>query len=202
PPHAFFQIAVIARFSPAGVIDARNGDAYAADAPLPYVAFTTYQFRFVVDVGAGRYDVFVRPEGGEEVAVARDYEFRTEQSDAVSLNRFSSFAAVGENRICEVLEDEPGYPDADSNGEPDVGSDSDVYAGGDDAGEIPGPDSGPAEIVPDAGIGDASGEAPGQIEVESGGCGCSSAPGSPADGLVIVALFGAWVIRRRVHSRY
>lgn len=71
-PTAFSQINAIIRFSDDGTIDARNGGAFSADATVTYEAGTTYKVKFVVDIPAGAYDVFVNG-----VQIADDYAFRT-----------------------------------------------------------------------------------------------------------------------------
>ncbi len=53
----FTDYAVIVRFDLAGSIDVRDGAAYGADAVVAYSPGTNYQFRVVVDVPAGIYNV-------------------------------------------------------------------------------------------------------------------------------------------------
>jgi len=74
------DLACIVRIAAAGVIDVRNGGAYAADAVLNYSAGTKYGVRMVINVPAHTYDVYVTPEGQSEVQLADDYAFRTEQA--------------------------------------------------------------------------------------------------------------------------
>jgi hypothetical protein len=91
-PARFTDLAAIARFSPAGVIDARDGDAYRADTVLAYVPNETYHFVFDVDVPARRYSVTVVDSGnGQRTQIATDYAFRTEQQGVASLGALGQF---------------------------------------------------------------------------------------------------------------
>lgn len=201
-PVRYQDLAAIVRFSPEGVIDARDGGAFAADAEMTYESGATYHFRLVVDLQGGTYDVFVRPEGAGEVALARGFGFRTEQASIAQLNRFGSFAAVGENRICDFLipadveaeePEMPGedvdHPGADAGGSDlapreDVGSLADVGVDG-------GRDVADGGVVPDGG----------EATVTSSGCACSITSQGPGDVLVLVALGGVWGLRRRWRER-
>jgi hypothetical protein len=97
---AFTGLACIARFNTTGTIDARNGGAYAAAATIPYSANTTYHFRFVVNVPAHTYSVYVTPAGGVEQAVGVNYAFRTEQATVSSLNNWSLFSDTSSMQGC------------------------------------------------------------------------------------------------------
>jgi len=79
------DLACIVRIAAAGVIDVRNGDAYAADAVLPYAAGTKYHVRMAINIYSHTYDVFVTPEGQSEVQLADDYAFRTEQASITNI---------------------------------------------------------------------------------------------------------------------
>ncbi|MEZ4233118.1 MAG: calcium-binding EGF-like domain-containing protein [Polyangiaceae bacterium] len=70
------DFAVAARFSPMGLIDARDGGAYNHDAFVPYTAGTEYHFRMAVDLTTHKYSLWVTPSGGAEVQIAQDYAFR------------------------------------------------------------------------------------------------------------------------------
>ena len=68
--------ACIVRFSPDGIIQVRNGLAYAAVNTVPYSAGTKYHFKMVINVSTKLYSVTVTPSGGSEVVIATDYAFR------------------------------------------------------------------------------------------------------------------------------
>lgn len=85
-PADYPDLAANVRFSPSGVIDARNGSAYQAGATVNYSGGQTYFIRMVVNVPAKTYSVFVTPPGGSEITLASNYAFRSEQSGVTSLN--------------------------------------------------------------------------------------------------------------------
>lgn len=83
---AYTGIAVGLRFNPTGMIDARNGGAFAAASSIPYAAGVSYHFRLTVDVTSHTYSAFVTPAGGSEVTIGSNYAFRTEQNTVTKLN--------------------------------------------------------------------------------------------------------------------
>jgi len=91
-PSGFSDLAAIARFSPDGIIDVRDGSAYRADTRFEYVPFSSYHLIFDVDVPSKTYDVTIyQPWNDTSVQVARGYHFRTEQSGATSLSSLGQF---------------------------------------------------------------------------------------------------------------
>src|SRR5215217_4236902 len=95
----FGGLACAVRFFTNGKIEARNCGGYAAST-IPYSPNTTYHFRFVVNVPAHTYSVYVTPSGGSEQIVGVNYAFRTEQATVSSLNNWSLFSDVGSMRAC------------------------------------------------------------------------------------------------------
>jgi hypothetical protein len=97
PAAAFTDLGPILRFNPDGMIDVRNGDRYSADAEMPYrvnVAFdesVSYAVRMVIDMNAHRYSVFVREDGGPEVALASNYQFRAENASMARIGNVAAF---------------------------------------------------------------------------------------------------------------
>lgn len=53
-----------------------------------------FEGRFVIDLDAQTYSVFVAGEGGERV-MARDFGFRTQAQGTSSLTHFVTFSGVG-----------------------------------------------------------------------------------------------------------
>jgi hypothetical protein len=103
PQTAYAGFAALARFSPTGNIDARNGSAYAAAATIPYSANVTYHFRLVVNTPAHSYSIFVRPAGGAEQTVGTNFAFRTEQNTVTSLDWWGTFvnaSTPGSATVC------------------------------------------------------------------------------------------------------
>lgn len=106
-PTRFADLAAIARFSPAGVIDVRDGDTYRADAVLAFVQGEPYHFIFDVDVPAGTYSVTVFQLGnGARTRIATNYRFRTEQQGVRSLGALGQFvdSAIGSVSTAFLLE--------------------------------------------------------------------------------------------------
>src|SRR5262245_17425793 len=91
PQTSYAGFAALARFSPAGNIDARNGGDFAATPTIPYSAYVTYHFRLVVNAPAHNYSIFVRPAGGAEQTVGTNFAFRTEQNTVTSLDWWGTF---------------------------------------------------------------------------------------------------------------
>ncbi len=98
----YSDLAVIARFNASGMIDARNGAAYAATSVIPYVAGTTYHFRLVVNVPAHTYSAFVAPAGGMEQTIGINFAFRSEQSAVAALGSWTWHAESGSATTCNV----------------------------------------------------------------------------------------------------
>jgi len=96
----FGGLACVARFNTDGRIDAKNGSGYTAASTIPYSPNTTYHFRFVVNVPAHTYSVYVTPSGANEQIVGVNYAFRPEQAAVSSLNNWSLFSDVGSMRGC------------------------------------------------------------------------------------------------------
>jgi hypothetical protein len=87
PATRFSDLATAVRFSPSGVLDARDGDSYRADASIPYQA-GRYSLRMTADLTSHTYSVFQGTSGGA-LELARQYRFRTEQRAATHLDRLA-----------------------------------------------------------------------------------------------------------------
>lgn len=85
---SFANFACLLRFNQSGTIDARNGSAYQADAPIAYAAGATYHFRVLASLATHKYSIFVTPPGGPERQLGLNYSFRTEQQSATGLDNF------------------------------------------------------------------------------------------------------------------
>lgn len=92
PADAYDDLALSVRFAPTGVIDARRGDAYAADTQIAWRPGTAYQFRIVADIPSKTYSVYALRDG-EGVELARNYAFRTSQSSQTALDNIASVVA-------------------------------------------------------------------------------------------------------------
>jgi len=86
-PRVANDVAAIVRFNDSGTIDVRNGGSFRADQSLAYAANKAYRVRMVIDVKTRSYSVFVTPPGQPEVALARNYAFRTQQAAVQALGK-------------------------------------------------------------------------------------------------------------------
>jgi hypothetical protein len=95
--------AVIVLFAGNGTIQARRGDAYAADASVPYKAGTSYRVRMDVDVTTHTYSVYVTPAGGTEVRIATNYGFRTAWKQVTALGTWAAIAGNASISACNFV---------------------------------------------------------------------------------------------------
>lgn len=72
----FTDFPMIVRFSPDGVIDAYNGNSYAAAERLTYKKDKKYNVKIRASVAAKTYSVSVTDEDGKTYAIAKDFAFR------------------------------------------------------------------------------------------------------------------------------
>jgi hypothetical protein len=100
PASDYSSLAAIVRFNNAGMIDARNGAAYAASASVPYDAGTAYHFRLPVNLSAHTYSAYVRSGASAEQLVASGFAFRTEQAGASALGNAGAYASSGSELLC------------------------------------------------------------------------------------------------------
>jgi len=96
-PRRAAEVAAIVRFNDTGAIDVRNGNAFAADRKLAYVAGKSYRIRMAVDMAKKTYSVFVAPAGEAEVALATNYDFRAGQGSVQSLGKLVLAGYKGPN---------------------------------------------------------------------------------------------------------
>lgn len=86
-PREAGDVAAIVRFNEHGTIDVRNGGAFRADQSLAYSANKAYRVRMVIDVRSRTYSVSVTPPGQAEIALARNYAFRSTQAAVRALSK-------------------------------------------------------------------------------------------------------------------
>jgi len=103
PKTNFPDFACLVRFNTDGIIDARNGGAYA---PVPgvihYSAGVKYSFRLVVNIPAATYSIYVTPAGGVEQTVGTDFAFRPTAGTITNLNNWGAIVDItaGSNTVC------------------------------------------------------------------------------------------------------
>jgi hypothetical protein len=78
------SLSSLINFSPAGIIQVRDGDSFVSP-DVPYPAGETLQFRLVENLPATTYSLFVTPQGGAEIPLATDLQVPTEQRGATTL---------------------------------------------------------------------------------------------------------------------
>jgi len=100
PLHDLHQILI--RFSAAGMIDARNGGAYAADTPIPYKAIP-YDFRLVVDVPAKTYAAYVSWAGQPEITIGTNLAYRTSARPATKFDHWGVHAVSARTTVCGFI---------------------------------------------------------------------------------------------------
>jgi unsaturated rhamnogalacturonyl hydrolase len=118
--NAYAGFATLVRFSPAGVLDVRNGGAYDKSATISYEAGVSYHFQVSVNIPAHTYSVLVTPSGGTQQLLANTFAFRTEQDNVGQLNWVGAFvgATTGSVSVCNfaILGDAPDFTLAASPG--------------------------------------------------------------------------------------
>lgn len=109
PVTDFPQLACAVRFGTSGIIEARNGAAYAAVTQIPYAAGNTYTFRLIVNPATKKYSVTVSTNGGAAVTLAKDYVFRAEQSSLSQLSCMGLISVVGSQTVSSfgIVPDRP-----------------------------------------------------------------------------------------------
>jgi hypothetical protein len=77
PATGFNDLAATVRLSPDGVIDARNGDHFQADAALPYSAGQPQHIRILANAEARTFSAYVASPGEQSsIQLARNYAFK------------------------------------------------------------------------------------------------------------------------------
>jgi hypothetical protein len=92
-------LAAALSFNPAGLIQARNGDNFAAAAPVAYVPGTKYRVRFVVDLTTRTYSAYVTPEGGVAQLIGKYFAFGGAQALIAALDNLGVATTSGPDEI-------------------------------------------------------------------------------------------------------
>ncbi len=82
-----------------GIVDARNGGTYSAENNLAFVPGETYHFKYIVDMKAKTYDLFVTTPEKQEVQIAKDYAFRADGPLPSDLGKFFMRCQYGEGNV-------------------------------------------------------------------------------------------------------
>ncbi len=67
---------IIVRLNPNGYFDAYSSTDYVKENTVNYIKYKPYDFRVIIRQEEKRYDVYVTPDGGEEILLAKDCGFR------------------------------------------------------------------------------------------------------------------------------
>jgi hypothetical protein len=181
-----------------GRFDARNGNAYAADAQIPYEAGKTYHVQVQFDVAAKRYSVTVDGTG-----LAKDFAFRSSESLIGQLTAWHADGLEGFEVTDITMKGEQLGPDLPCRDPVDAGPDGQVPPV--DAGQDVSTDGSLAEDGPTSEVDGAAGYAGGAATGDPDGCGCGivgrGRPGiAGLLGLVGLAAF-LWAGRRPWRER-
>jgi hypothetical protein len=90
------------QFSPAGVIQTRNGETFSAATNVPYIAGETYHFRLVENLPAVTYSLFVTPPGGTEVLLGANLQLPAAQQGAATVSGLGATASNPDDAALEV----------------------------------------------------------------------------------------------------
>jgi hypothetical protein len=102
-PSTYSDLAAIARFTPDGTLDARDGSTYRAVEDVTYTAGQARHLRFWLDTTTHRYDLYDLVGSGQRT-IASDFAFRTEQANAQGISAFGvKVDAGGSLGVCNVL---------------------------------------------------------------------------------------------------
>ena len=88
------------KFSPAGLIQVRDGEAFIPT--IPYAAGRTYQFRLIGNLPAATYSVFVTQPGAAEIPLATDLQFPSDQRGATTLGGWGLLTNAPDNATLSV----------------------------------------------------------------------------------------------------
>jgi hypothetical protein len=105
---SFNALATSVRFSTAGVLDARDGTAYRADASIPFTLGQARKLRIVADVPSHTFSVYV-DLGYYTERLAKRYAFRSTTATVTGLDRLAAIVdgAAGQLSICNVVATAP-----------------------------------------------------------------------------------------------
>lgn len=94
----FSKLSMAVRANLNSKFDVRNGGAFGSITSVPYVPNNRYHIKIAANLGTKMYSVWITPEGGSEIQIAKDYAFRT---DAPSMDDLGQVClkSEGDNKI-------------------------------------------------------------------------------------------------------
>ena len=100
--NAYANFNALTRFFTNGRIEAANGNnGYNADTNLYYTAGTNYYFRAVINPQNKTYSIYARAENGIEQLIAKDYPFRTNNSNVTQINNYTIRSGAETFKLCD-----------------------------------------------------------------------------------------------------
>lgn len=99
---AFTDMACIVQFYK-NRIEAINATIYKADINLNYTPGTRYHFRLVIDIPNHLYDIYVTPEGCNEIVLGASYGFRASQANVSQLTGWAIWASPGTHTVSNMI---------------------------------------------------------------------------------------------------
>jgi hypothetical protein len=88
-------------FTPAGVIQARDGDSFAP-ATIPYLAGEMFQFRLVENLPAATYSIFVTPAGATEIPLGTNLQVPSDQHGMTTLTGWGIVVSAPDSATLSV----------------------------------------------------------------------------------------------------
>lgn len=95
------SLSTVINFSPAGVIQVRNGDSFVLS-DISYTAGETLQFRLVENLPATTYSLFVTPPGAAEIPLAIDQQVPSDQRGATTLGGWGQLVKAPDGATLSV----------------------------------------------------------------------------------------------------
>jgi len=100
---SYSDLACLIRFYKNGEVEVRDGDSYRNDYAVNYVAGEKYNVRMEVDISNKKYDVYMSDNHStEELKIASQYSFRTEQNDIDELNGFVLTSTISNHFVNDI----------------------------------------------------------------------------------------------------
>jgi hypothetical protein len=105
-PSTWTNLAAIVRFNSQGLVDVMNGTLpYTAQTTFAYNVNSTYRIRMRINITGKVYSVWITPPGGSEIALATNYQFRSEQANRPDLDHLDHWAIgidAGSLQVCDL----------------------------------------------------------------------------------------------------
>ena len=77
-----------------GTFDAYDGNGYTADDTVIFLPGVTYHVRIAINLNAERYDVWITPDGGDEIQLANNFHYRWTAGPADDVGQVTLISAL------------------------------------------------------------------------------------------------------------